>query len=145
MNQESSTGSEARNDVGLAELQAIALAPMWLIYKWNVRPWFKATPREVANKANAIGLMAAIVGISMWDLWLVSTGQGAYALPKSRTEFGLGFVAIMIVLLVALPMRKFLRFIERVDGLPPLKRAVAIGFGMSIYGGLVVHLAFGHS
>jgi hypothetical protein len=75
-----------------------------VVYSLNVRPWFSSTPRSLANRANAAGIMAVCLVFAMTDIVVrLSGGHGTWV--KAATPF-------LIVCMVVAMCLLFLAFNE---------------------------------
>ena len=123
----------------MSQFLAGVWAPIWWVYNWNAPPWFKATDRHGANKANAVGIMAALVCITLVDLWLLLSGQDGSALPDQRFVI-LPAIVIFLVFHLYFNRERFDRLLTGFREMEPNKRRLAVTVGLALYGLMLVDL-----
>ncbi|MGQ0660911.1 hypothetical protein [Sphingosinicella sp.] len=118
--------------------QAIAFAPMWAVYNWNVAPWFKATSRALANRSNAIGIMAGLICLQLADLWLNLQNRSVLPPLDSALRIVIAFFIVVIFLHFYFTDDRFDRILISIKNLGSAKRHIAMATGIAIHFSLIL-------
>ena len=129
-----------RNTNHMTRVKAIIFAPMWIVYNWNVVPWFRSTPRELANRANAIGVMAGLIGLLALEAWLFVQGEDVSSLPKSGIAVPMGFVGLCLLLAGYFTKERFGNLMFSIRNMTIAERRASVAIGISLYASFIVYL-----
>ena len=128
-----------RQSIGL-RLQMVAFAPLWLTYFLNVRPWFRSTSRQDANRWTAVPLMAMVISLLGFDTYLTLTGGDGSTLPKERVLPLVVFGGALGLLSLYFDKARVSSMASQIKEMRTPERASYLALGFALYAAAIADL-----